>query len=80
MLLSITSKLQVTFPAHVLASSGAKPGGRIELTPSPHGFILRAKVLDASRLAPLQGSLGEIKQPFDVHAFRDQSYAAALRD
>lgn len=80
MLLSITSKLQVTFPAHVLASLGAKPGGRIELTPSPQGFILRAKVVDASRLAPLQGSLGEIKQPFDINAFRDQPYDAALRD
>ena len=80
MLLTVTSKRQVTFPAHVLASLGAKPGGRIELTPSPQGFILRAMVVDASRLAPLQGKLGEIKRPFDSHAFRDQSYDATLRD
>ena len=80
MLVTVTSKRQVNFPAHVLASLGAKPGGRIELTPSPQGFILRAKVVDASRLAPLQGSLGEIEQPFDINAFRDQSYDAALRD
>ena len=80
MLVTVTSKRQVTFPAHVLASLGAKPGGRIELTPSPQGFILRAKVVDASRLAPLQGSLGDIKQAFDVHAFRDQSCDSALRD
>ena len=45
------------FPAHVLASLGAKPGGRIELTPSPQGFILRAKTVDFSRLAPLRGTL-----------------------
>ena len=80
MLLTVTSKRQVTFPAHVLASLGAKPGGRIELTPSPQGFILRAKVVDTSRLAPLQGTLGEIKQAFDINAFRDQPYDAALRD
>ena len=80
MLLTVTSKRQVTFPAHVLASLGAKPGGRIELTPSPQGFILRAMVVDASRLAPLQGTLGAIKLPFDIHALRDKAYDPALRD
>ena len=80
MLLTVTSKRQVTFPAHVLASLGVKPGGRIEITPSPQGFILRSKTVDVSRLAPLQGKLGTNTAPFDIHALRDKAYDPALRD
>ena len=84
MLLTVTSKRQVTFPAHVLASLGAKPGGRIELTPSPQGYILRAKTVDSSRLAPLRGTLGGTlgvsPAPFDIQSFRAKAHDPALRD
>ena len=80
MLVTITSKRQVTFPAHVLATLGAKPGDRLELQPSPDGFLLRAKRVDVSRLAPLRGKLTKAARAFDIHAFREQAHDAALRD
>ncbi len=78
--ITITSKRQVTFPAHVLEALGAKPGDRLELQPSPDGFLLRAMRVDTSRLAPLRGRLTKIAPAFDIHSFREQAHAPALRD
>lgn len=80
MLVTITSKRQVTFPAHVLEALGVKPGDRLELQPSPGGFLLRARRVDASRLAPLRGKLSRTAPAFDIHAFREQAHDSALRD
>ncbi len=80
MLVTITSKRQVTFPAHVLASLGARAGDRLELLPGPDGFLLTPKRVDASRLAPLRGTLGASAAAFDVQAFRKQAHDPALRD
>lgn len=80
MLVTITSKRQVTFPAHVLAALGAKTGDRLELLPSPDGFLLKARRVDVSRLAPLRGKLAKVTQGFDIQAFREQAHDAALRD
>lgn len=80
MLATITSKRQVTFPAHVLEALGVKPGDRLELQPSPGGFLLRARRVDASRLAPLRGKLSRTAPAFDIHAFREQAHDPALRD
>lgn len=80
MLVTVTSKRQVTFPAHVLDALGVRPGDRLELQPSPGGFLLRAKRVDASRLAPLRGKLTKAVPAFDIHAFREQAHAPTLRD
>ena len=68
--MTITSKRQVTFPGHVLDALGTKPGDRLELQPSPDGFLLRAKRVDASRLAPLRGKLNKAVPAFDIQKFR----------
>ena len=80
MLVTITSKRQVTFPARVLAALGAKTGDRLELLPSPDGFLLKAKRVDASRLAPLRGKLTKDIPAFDIQAFREHAHDPALRD
>ena len=80
MLITITSKRQVTFPAYVLDALGVKPGDRLELQPGPDGFVLRAKRVDASRLAPLRGKLSTSTPAFDIDTFREQTHAPALRD
>lgn len=80
MLVTITSKRQVTFPARVLDALGVKPGDRLELQPSPEGFLLRAKRVDPSRLAPLRGKLKRAAPAFEIHAFREQPHDPALRD
>lgn len=80
MFITIMSKRQVTLPAHVLDALGAKPGDQLELQPSPDGFVLRAKRVNANRLAPLRGKLNKAAPAFDTDTFRGQAHAPALRD
>ncbi|MHB8762813.1 MAG: AbrB/MazE/SpoVT family DNA-binding domain-containing protein [Deferrisomatales bacterium] len=80
MLVKVTAKRQVTFPAQVLEALGVKPGDRLELLEGPEGFLLRPQRVDASRLAPLRGKLRRGAGTFDLETFRAQSHDAALRD
>ncbi len=77
---TITSKRQVTFPAAVLEQLGVGPGDRIELVASPDGYLLRAKRVDHSKLAPLRGRVKPGTPAFDLNAFRKQGHEKALRD
>jgi AbrB family looped-hinge helix DNA binding protein len=80
MLVKVTAKRQVTFPAQVLEALGVKPGDRLELLESAEGFLLRAKQVDPSRLAPLRGKLRRGAGTFDLEVFRSQAHDPALRD
>ena len=80
MFVKITAKRQVTFPARVLEALGVKPGDRLELEEGPDGFILRARQVDRTRLAPLRGKLRRGKGTFDLETFRSQRHDRTLRD
>jgi len=80
MLVRVTSKRQVTFPARVLDALGVRPGDRIELQEGPDGFILRPRRIDYDRLGTLRGRLRGGQGAFDVGAFRDEPHDPALRD
>ena len=80
MFVKITAKRQVTFPARVLDALGVKPGDRLELEKGPDGFVLRARAVERTRLAPLRGKLRRGKGTFDLEAFRSKPYDRALRD
>lgn len=80
MTIKVTSKRQVTFPAKVLAALGVHPGDRLELHKSEDGFVLRARRIDRSRLAPLRDKIGQTAKPFDLAVFRAQKYERSLRD
>ena len=80
MIVKITAKRQVTFPARVLEALGVKPGDRLELEEGPDGFLLRARHIDRTRLAPLRGKLRRGQGTFDLQAFRDEPRDQALRD
>lgn len=80
MIVKITAKRQVTFPARVLEALGVKPGDRIEIEESPYGFILRARRIDRSRLGPLRGKLPRGQGTFDLEALRDKPHERMLRD
>ncbi len=43
MIVKVTSKHQVTFPAKVLDALGVKPGDQLEIQPGPDGFIIRPR-------------------------------------
>ena len=80
MYIKITSKRQATFPAHVLEALGVKPGDRLELQPGPEGYVLRARRVDRSLLAPLRGMLRRGKGTFDLETFREKRHDRSLRD
>ena len=80
MLVRVTSKRQVTFPARVLDALGVRPGDRIELQEGPDGFILRPRRIDFDRLGTLRSRLCGGQRAFDVGAFRDEPHGPALRD
>ncbi len=80
MIVKITSKRQVTFPARVLDALGVGPGDRLELDEGPDGFILRPRRVDPSRLGTLKGKIPSGHPPFDLSTFRDERHDPALRD
>lgn len=80
MLLKVTSKRQVTFPARVLDALGARPGDRLLLEETPEGFLLCPRRIDADRLAPLRERLRRGHGSFDIHTFREQPHDPSLRD
>ena len=72
MVVKITSKRQVTFPARVLDALGVGPGDQLELEEGPDGFILRPRRIDLSRLGGLRDKIPPGHPPFDIRKFRDQ--------
>lgn len=80
MIVKITSKRQVTFPARVLKALGVGPGDRLEIEEAARGFVLRPRRIDVSRLAPLRSKLRKQRRPFDLEAFRKEKHDPALRD
>ena len=80
MLVRITSKRQVTLPAHVLDTLGVEPGDHLELEEGPGGFVLRPRRPDPSLLAPLRGKIRPDVGAFDLGTFRGRVYDPSLRD
>ena len=80
MLVRVTAKRQVTFPARVLDALGVRPGDRIELQEGPDGFILRPRRIHYDRLGTLRRKLCSGQGAFDIGAFRDEPHDPALRD
>jgi bifunctional DNA-binding transcriptional regulator/antitoxin component of YhaV-PrlF toxin-antitoxin module len=80
MLIKVTSKRQVTFPAAVLDALGATPGCHLELQACKNGFLLRAHKIDHSKLAPLRHQIKKNHKAFDLEAFRNQGHEPSLRD
>ena len=80
MIVKVTSKRQVTFPARVLEALGVGPGDQIELEEGPDGFFLRPRRIDRSRLGTLRGKIPPGRPPFDLRVFRGQRHDPSLRD
>ena len=80
MIVKITSKRQVTFPARVLDALGEGPGDQLELEEGVDGFVLRPRRIDYSRLGTLRSKIPPEHPPFDLQAFREQLYDPSLRD
>ena len=80
MIVKITSKRKVTFPARVLEALRVGPGDQLELSEGSDGFMLRPRRVDRSRLGTLHAKIPPAHPPFDIVAFRETPYDPALRD
>jgi len=80
MIVKITSKRQVTFPAQVLDALGVGPGDQLELEEIPDGIILRPRRIDYSKLGSLKDKIDPTIEPFDIEKFRSELYDPSLRD
>lgn len=80
MIVKITSKRQVTFPARVLDALGVGPGDRLELEEGDDGFILRPRRINPSHLGTLHDKITRGRGAFDLAAFREQARDPTLRD
>ena len=80
MLIKVTSKRQVTFPARVLDALGVGPGDHIELDEGPDGYLLRPRRLNPDLLAPLRDKVRPGAPPFDIETFRSEPHDPSLRD
>lgn len=80
MIVKITSKRQVTFPARVLDALGVGPGDQLEIVEGPDGFALKPRRIDHSRLGTLRDKVRRREGTFDLQNFREQPYDHSLRD
>ena len=79
MIVKITSKRQVTFPARVLDALGVGPGDHLELDEGPDGFLLRPRRIHYSRLGTLNDKIPPGHPPFEMETFRNEPHDPALR-
>ena len=79
MIVKITSKRQVTFPARVLDALGVGPGDQLEISEGPDGYILRPRRIDLSKLGYLRDKIPSGHPPFEIDRFREEGYDPALR-
>ena len=80
MIVKITSKRQVTFPARVLDALGVGPGDQVELKEGPDRFVLKSKRIDYSKLGFLRDKIDPGIEPFDIDRLRSEPYDPSLRD
>ena len=69
-IVKITSKRQVTFPARVLDALGVSPGDQLELEEGPDSLILRPRHIGYARLGARGGRNSPARPPLDDGALR----------
>jgi AbrB family looped-hinge helix DNA binding protein len=80
MILKVTAKRQVTFPARVLEALGARPGDQIQLVESQEGYLLKPRRIKLENLATLRDLIKPGTPDFDIAVFREGTYDSSLRD
>jgi len=80
MIVKLTAKRQVTFPARVLDELGVRPGDHLQLEESPDGWLLRPRRVDENLLGGLRDKVASGQAPFDLSSYRTSGYGPEIRD
>ncbi|MGJ8641022.1 MAG: PIN domain-containing protein [Opitutaceae bacterium] len=64
MIVTLTSKRQVTFPKRVVEQLRLRAGDSLVLTETPDGVLMRPRRFDDAQLAPLKGKIRKTSKPF----------------
>jgi bifunctional DNA-binding transcriptional regulator/antitoxin component of YhaV-PrlF toxin-antitoxin module len=70
--IKINRQRQARFPSKTLKALGVKPGDYLVLSKDGIDWKIRSKMIDLSKLAPLQNKVPENFKPFDLQKWRDQ--------
>ena len=79
MIVTLTSKRQVTFPKHVVEQLHLKAGDSLVLTETPDGVLMRPRRFDDAQMAPLRGKIRNTN-PLDLDSVRYAAQDSTLRD
>jgi len=80
MIVTITSKRQVTFPKRVMDQLHLNAGDRLTLTETGEGILMRPKRFDPEGLAPLKAQINKNLPAPDYKKIRHASLDPKLRD
>lgn len=70
MVITITSKRQVTFPKRLMEHFHLKAGDTLSVTETPEGILIRPRRFDISNFAPLKGLVQPDLPAPDIEAMR----------
>lgn len=79
MIVTLTSKRQVTFPKRVVEQLNLKGGDSLVLTETPDGVLMRPRRFEDEQMAPLKGKIRNTK-PLDLESVRHAAQDPTLRD
>lgn len=80
MIISVTSKRQVTFPKKVMEKLQIKEGDKLVVEETSEGILIRPHRLDISKLAPLREEIDMDLPPPDFKTIRHAALDPSLRD
>ena len=79
MIVTLTSKRQITFPKRVAEQLHLKAGDSLVLTETPDGVLMRPRRFDDEQMAPLKDKIRKAGT-LDLEAIRHAAQDPALRD
>ena len=79
MLLTITSKRQVTFPRQVMENLRLCAGDKLSIAETDEGIMIKPHRFDTSKLAPLRDKIPSDLPPPDFDAIRHAALDPNLR-
>lgn len=79
MIVTITSKRQVTFPKKVMENLHLHTGDKLSISETKNGILIKPHRFDAASFAPLKGKINPIQSKPDYDEIRHAALSKDLR-